>query len=211
MHRIPWGVKLVMNNKYAAAVEIFRKNNGILRRSEAIRLGILEHQIYSMLTKGILVKEDRGIYRLAELEPLGNPDLIQVSLLIPKAVISLISALYFHRLTSQMPYEVFISLPRNVAKPRVSYPPLSVVWQAEKPFQAGIQTHILDGVSVKIYNPEKTITDCFKFRAKVGTEVAIEALKDYMRLPQPKISRLLEYARINRVENLIKPYLETLI
>lgn len=200
-----------MNDKFATAIEIFKKNNGVLRRSEAIRQGIPEYLIYAMLTEGVLVKVDRGIYRLAELEPLGNPDFVQVSLLAPKAVICLVSALYFHRLTSQMPYEVFISLPRNVAKPRMDYPPLVVVWQSEKPFKTGIETHILDGVAVKIYNREKTITDCFKFRTKVGIEVAIEALKDYMRQPQPKIGRLIEYARINRVENLIKLHLETLI
>jgi len=111
-----------MNNGYAQYKEIFKQNKGILRASKAIRLGIPEYIIYEMTKNGDLVREARGLYRLTEIGPLGNPDLIQVALLIPKSVIFLISALYFHRLTTQIPHRVYIALPREVKPPKIDYP-----------------------------------------------------------------------------------------
>ena len=201
----------MVNSKYEKYIEIFRKNNGILRIYRAMSIGIPEHIIYAMERNGDLTKEARGLYRLTERGPLGNPDLVQVSVLVPKSVVFLISSLYVHRLTTQIPKQVYIALPQGVKVRNLDYPPLKVFHLSEKPYITGIEEHNMDGISVRIYNKEKTVTDCFKYRNKIGVEVAIEALKDYMSQPSPNVTLLLEYAKINRVEKLIKPYIETLL
>jgi predicted transcriptional regulator of viral defense system len=199
------------NDRSAKYKEIFRANNGILRMSAAIKFGIPRHVIYEMARSGELIKESRGLYRLAETEPLGNPDIVQVSLLIPKGVLFLISALYFHELTTQIPHQVYVALPQSVKKSRINYPPIKYFYLSDKQYLAGITEYTVDGVVVRIYDKEKTITDCFKYRKQIGSDVALEALKDYMRQPSPNIQLLMKYARINRVEKLIRPYVETLL
>jgi predicted transcriptional regulator of viral defense system len=192
--------------------EIFREAGGILKRSQAQGLGVDYRTLSRMMEAGLLVREGRGIYRLADLPPLGNPDLVQVALRVPKAVICLISALHFHNLTTQLPYRITIALPRtNKSAPRFEYPPLEVVWLSDKSYHAGIESHMLDGVPVRIYGREKTVADCFKFRRKIGRDVALEALKDYLRNPDRDLDALLRYARIDRVEKLMRPYIEAAI
>jgi len=197
--------------KYTTYKKVFEKHNGLLRVSEAIRLGVPEHIVYEMVQKGELIKEVRGVYRLTDSDPLGNPDLVQVSLLVPKGVICLISALYFYELTTQIPHSIYVALPQNAGRPRVKYPPLEVFWVTNSLHMVGVDVHVLDGVKVKIYNREKTVADCFKFRKRVGEDVALEALKDYISQPKLDVHKLLEYAKINRVEKLMIPYLKSLL
>ena len=201
-----------MKNKgYEHYKEIFRQNNGVLRNSVAIKLGIPKHIIYEMIHIGELVKEARGLYRLAEIEPLGNPDLVQISLLMSKSIIFLTSALYFHNLTTQIPHQVYIALPRGVKERKIDYPPLRVFHLSPKIFLAGVEAHNIDGIKVRIYGKEKTVSDCFKYREVIGKNIALEALKDYINQSSPNIPLLIEYARINRVEKLINPYIESLL
>jgi predicted transcriptional regulator of viral defense system len=200
-----------MDKKYATYKKVFEKHNGTLRVSQAVRLGVPEHIVYEMIEQGELVKEARGIYRLSDSDPLSNPDLVQVSLLVPKAVICLISALYFYELTTQIPHSIYIALPQNTGKPRLKYPPLEVFWVTNSLHSIGVETHVLDGVKVKIYNREKTVADCFKFRKRIGEEIALEALKDYVKQPKLDVHKLLQYAKINRVEKRIMPYLKSLL
>jgi predicted transcriptional regulator of viral defense system len=188
--------------------KIFRENHGILRTGKAKKLGIHEPILIQMCNEGLLVKESRGLYRLAELPPLSNPDLVQIAIRVPSSVICLISALNFYQLTTQIPYKIYIALPREVKAPRIEYPPLDIVYLSNKPYHAGIENHILDGVSVQIYSREKTIADCFKFRNKIGLDIALEALKDYLRQPDRDIQEVLNYASVNRVEKIIHPYLQ---
>jgi predicted transcriptional regulator of viral defense system len=191
--------------------KIFINNNGILRASTAIELGVPKHIIYEMVKTGELVREAQGIYRLSDTDPLGNPDLVQISLRVPKAVICLISALYFHELTTQIPHQVHFALPRDVKTPKIEYPPIRVFHFSAKPYHAGIVEEVLDGVKVKIYDREKTVADCFKFREKIGMDVALEALRDYLKQPRPNMSMLMKYAKVNRVEKIMRPYLEALV
>ena len=200
-----------MTEKYTAYKKVFEKHNGFLRVSEAVRLGVPEHVVYEMVQKGELIRETRGIYRLSDSDPLGNPDLVQVSLLVPKAVICLISALYFYELTTQIPHSIYVALPQNAGRPRLAYPPLEVFWVTNELHLVGVDEHVLDGVKVKIYNREKTVVDCFKFRKRIGEEIALEALKDYIRQPNLDVHKLLEYAKLNRVEKRIMPYLKSLL
>ena len=191
-------------------LEIFRANSGILKAADAIQKGIPEHVIYDLYKTGVLVREDRGLYRLAEMEAPGNSDLVQVALRIPKAVIGLVSALAFPQLTTQIPHKVYVVLPRGVKKPRITYPPIEGAWQSDEAYPVGIQEHLLDGVPVRIYSSEKTIADCFKFRGRIGQDIAIEALKSYLHQRKSSIGQLLAYARIDRMENILRPYVESL-
>jgi predicted transcriptional regulator of viral defense system len=197
-----------MKKSFENAVNIFRKHHGILRTGHAKKLGIDQPILIQMCEEGLLVKEARGLYRLAELPPLSNPDLVQVAMRVPNSVFCLISALNFHELTTQIPYRIYIALPQKTKSPRMDYPPLDIVYLSDKPYLAGIEEHIMDGVSVQIYSREKTIADCFKFRNKIGLDIALEALKDYLRQPHRDIQRILDYAKINRVEKIIRPYLQ---
>lgn len=198
----------LMKKTFENAVDIFRKHNGILRTGQAKKLGIDQPVLTQMYEDGLLVKEARGLYRLADLPPLSNPDIVQVAIRVPGSVICLISALNFHQLTTQIPYRVYIALPQKTKSPRIDYPPLDIVYLSSKPYLAGIENHILDGVSVRIYSREKTIADCFKFRNKIGLDISLEALKDYLRQPNRDIQGILDYASINRVEKIIRPYLQ---
>jgi len=176
-----------------------------------MKQGVPKHIIYSMVEEGILSREERGLYSLTGEVQLSSPDLVKISMLVPKAIICLTSALYFYHLTTQIPSAIHIALPHHIRLPKVMYPPIDVIRLSAKAYASGIDVHILDGVEIKIYSPEKTITDCFKFRSKIGNEIAIEALKDYVKEYRPKVSKIIEYAKINRVEKIMRPYLETLL
>ncbi len=193
------------------AVNIFRQNHGILRTAQALEFGIAPKTLYKMRDEGILFRESRGLYRLADMEAFDHPDLVMVSKRLPKAVICLISALAFHGMTTRIPHQVYIALPRGVKKPRLDYPPLFVVRLSQGRYSEGIETHTENGVPIHIYNREKTVSDCFAFRNRIGVDVAIEALKDLVEKPGFRVEHLLHYARVNNVEIVVRPYLETLL
>ena len=197
-----------MRQSFEKAEAIFREHNGILRTSQAKALGIDPKTIAEMREAGLVNKMSRGLYRLSEYPPLDYPDLVIVASRVPKAIICLISALAFHNLTTQVPHKVYISLPQSIRSPRIKIPELDIIWLSEESYKNGIEEHLLDGITVPIYSKAKTIADCFKFRGKVGKDIAIEALKDYVQLPGADIEELLRYARINRVEQIMQPYLE---
>lgn len=199
-----------MNNDFQSALKIFQKKHGVMRSSQAFEEGIQPRTLYQMRDSGLLVQEGRGLYRLANEQIWSDPDLAIVSLLIPKGVICLISALYFHQLTTQIPHEVYIALPKDSEKPRLKYPPTRFFWISPEPFKAGMEKHSLDNVEVKVYNVAKTITDCFKFRNKVGMDVALEALREGLRQKKCTPNEILRFARVNRVERVMLPYLEAL-
>ena len=153
----------------------------------------------------------RGVYRLADGSPLGNPDLVTVATRVPGGVICLISALAFHELTTQIPHEVHVALPRGAEEPRLDHPPIKTYRFTGEAFTEGVETHELDGVIVRIYNPEKTLADCFKFRNKVGLDTVVEAVRFYRERKRVKVDDLMRYAAICRVKKIIRPYLEALL
>jgi predicted transcriptional regulator of viral defense system len=204
-------VNMKSQDSFEKAKKTFRSSGGVLRMNEALRAGIHRRMLYSMLEAGVIEQLSRGLYRLADLPPLGNPDLVSVSLKIPNGVICLISALAYHEITTQVPHEVYVALERGTETPRLSHPPIRVFWFSGEAFTAGIETHKLDGASVRIYSPEKTISDCFKYRNKIGLDTAIEALKLYREKRRFKAEDLMQIARVCRVEKVIRPYLEALL
>jgi len=189
----------------------FRDHDGILRTSDAIRKGVHPRTLYEMRDAGVIERLSRGLYRLSDLPPLGDPDLVSVSLRVPKGVICLISALAFHDLTNQIPHEVYPGLERGMEQPRLEHPPLRIFWFTSKVFHAGIETHEVDGVQARVYSREKTLADCFKFRNRIGLDVALEALRRYQKRHGVNVDQLLHFARICRVENVMRPYLEALL
>ncbi len=193
------------------AITIFKQHGGILRTTQAIRLGVHPSVLYAMRNSGDLEQVSRGIYRLADTPPLGDPDLVIVATRVPKGVICLISALSFHELTTQIPHEIHLALPRGAEEPRLAHPPVKTYRFDKRAFREGVETHILDGVRVKIYDPEKTIADCFKFRNRIGLDTAVEAVRLYRERRRVDADRLMRYAAICRIEKVIRPYLEVLL
>jgi predicted transcriptional regulator of viral defense system len=164
-----------------------------------------------MRDAGSLEMVSRGVYRLAGSEPLGNPDLVTVATRVQDGVICLISALAFHEITTQIPHEVHVALQRGSEGPRLDYPPIKIYWFSGQAFIAGVETHELDGVDVRIYSPEKTLADCFKFRNKIGLDTAVEAVRFYRERRNVNVDALMHYAAICRVEKVIRPYLEAIL
>lgn len=188
--------------------DIFRANGGQLRMSEAIARGISRYMLYTLRDKGVIEQFSRGIYRLVDLPPIGNPDLVTVALRIPNAVICLVSALAFHEITTQIPHGVSVAIPQLARRPSLDHPPLFVHRFSGPSYKAGVDEHLIDGVPVNIYSPEKTLADCFKFRNKIGMDVVLEGLKLYKTRKPFKLTALLDYAKICRVQNVMRPYLE---
>ena len=191
-----------------AATGLFREQGGTLRTREAIALGIHPRTLYAMRDAGILEQLSRGLFRLADLPPLGHPDLVPVALRVPDGVLCLLSALSLHGLTTQIPHEVYLALPRGADRPRLDHPPLRVFWFTGRAFSEGIEVHPLDGVEVRVYGAAKSVADCFKYRNKIGIDVAVEALRLFLRRKGSKVDDLMHYARICRVERVIQPYVE---
>jgi len=195
----------------ASPEAIFRQCGGQLRMSEAIGHGISRYSLYKMRDNGILEQVSRGIYRLVDLPSITNPDLVTVSLRFPKSVICLISALSYHQITTQIPHKISVAVSRNARMPSLDSPPVHAYKFSDEAFNSGIDEHEIDGVTVQIYNPEKTLADCFKYRNKLGMDVVLEALKLYKSQKSYSLDKLLKYARICRVDKLMKPYLEAII
>ena len=194
------------------AQDIFA-HHGVLRTSQAINLGIAPPTLYKLRDRGLITEVARGIYRFTEAPALSNPDFATVALRYPQAVIALISALSRYGLTTQIPQYVYLALPQGTKRPTVDYPPLKIVWLSPGIYEAGIETIHIGPVVVNIYDREKTICDCFKFRSKVGEDVALEALKAYLDQPDSRwdLRKLMRYARLDQVEKLMTPYLKALL
>lgn len=194
------------------ARQIFAEHGGMLRTSKAIRLGIHPRTLYALRDSGELEQVARGLYRLSTAPPLSSPDLVPIAIRIPRAVVCLISALAYHGLTTQVPHAVDVALPSHAQVPKVDGVPLRVFWYPEPSFRAGAEVITVDDVSVRIFSPEKTIADCFKYRNKIGLDIAIEALRAYReRTPKPNRAALTKFAQINRIQKVMRPYLEAVL
>ena len=193
------------------ALQSLRKTGGVFRMSEALRLGIHRRDLYKLRDDGKLEMLSRGLYRLKEGPEPSLPDFIPAAKKVPQGVICLISALAFHRITTQIPHFVYLAIPRKAYKPTISYPPMRYFWYSEKLLITGVEKHQMDGFTFKIFDVEKTLIDCIKFRNKIGMDVVLEALKMYWRRGKPNINKLMAYAKLFRVENVLRPIMETII
>lgn len=201
----------MQGTRFDKAVELFRQSGGILRTAQAVRAGIHPSTLYAMRDSGVLEQLSRGVYRLADRPPLGNPDLVTVATRIPNGVICLISALSFHDLTTQIPHEVHVALVAGAEEPRLDFPPIRTYRFVGQSFSEGVETHDLDGIGVRVYCAEKTLADCFKFRNRIGLDVAVEALRFYRERKTLRADELVRYASICRVRKVMQPYLEAIL
>jgi len=195
-------------DRFDRAIGIFRKAGGVLRYSDAVRLGVHPDTLAKLLEREDLERVARGIYRLADLPPLSSPDLAAVAARVPEGVVCLISALSFHDMTTQIPHEVHLAVARESRPPRIDFPPVRVYRFSDDAFSAGVEVHKIDGFAVRIYDPEKTLVDCFKFRNSIGLDVAVEALQLYRERRKLRLKKILGYARTCRVERVMAPYLD---
>lgn len=193
------------------AVKLFRRHGGVLRMADALRAGIHRRTLYQLRDAGRIEPLSRGLYRLADAPPLGHPDLVTVALRVPRGVVCLISALAIHDLTTQVPHEVSVAVPRDSEPPRIDFPPVRVFRFSPAPFAAGVETHRLDGIPVRVYGREKTLADCFKYRTTIGLDTALEAVRRYRQQGRMNVTRLLEFAQVCRVSRVMRPYLEALL
>ena len=193
------------------AAEVFRSNGGILRTSKAIGAGIHPRTLYAMRDAGLVERLARGLYRLSGMPPLGNPDLVAVAGKVPNGVICLVSALAYHEITDEIPHEVHLALARGAEPPRMEHPPVRIFWFKGRAFSQGIEEHMVDNTRVRIYSAEKTIADCFKYRNRIGTDVAVGALRSYFSRGRPRLDEVMKFARICRVANVLRPYMEALL
>jgi predicted transcriptional regulator of viral defense system len=199
------------HKKYIRARAVLQKIGGIIRTSDAIRAGIHPRTLYAMLEAGVVERLSRGLYRLVDLPPLGNPDLVSVALRVPHGVICLVSALAYYELTTQVPHEIYLAVPRKAAAPTIDFPPARIFHFSGKSYSEGIQKEKVDDIYARIYKPAKTISDCFKYRNKIGLDVALEALKLYRESEHFSVDEVLHFARLCRVEKVMRPYLEALL
>ncbi|MCY3877510.1 MAG: hypothetical protein OXF88_24870 [Rhodobacteraceae bacterium] len=187
------------------------KVNGPMRGIELSDAGIHPETLARMLKDQTLTRVARGLYQLADAEITAPHDLAEVAKLVPKGVICLVSALQFHELTLQIPGRVWLAIGSRARKPGFDYPPTRVVRFGPRALSLGVQTHIVDGVSVPIFDPAKTVVDCFRFRQRVGLDVALEGLHNVVRSGKAKPAQIIDYAREIRIWSVLRPYLETVV
>jgi predicted transcriptional regulator of viral defense system len=193
------------------ALKIISQHNGIIRTKDAIKEGIHPRVFYKLRYQGVIEEISRGLFRISNIQEMSEPDLVTVALRFPNAVICLISALSYYNITTQISHMVYIALKKGAETPRIDYPPVSVHRFSEESLETGIIKHKIDGIKIKIYSPEKTIADCFKFRNKIGLDIALEALKLYRANYKFDLNKLIKYAKVCRVYNIMKPYLQATI
>ena len=201
-----------MDTAKEKAISTIRKQGGIIRTREAFHQGIHRRTLYGLRADGALISISRGLYQLAEMGSFpAEIDLVNVAKLAPQGVICLISALSFHGLTTQIPHEIWLAVERKARKPKVTYPPVRAIFFTGSCFQEGIEVHRIMEQEVRIYNAPKTVIDCFRWRYTVGLDVALEAARSYLKRRGGSPVKLMEYAKLCKVEKLVTPYLEAMV
>jgi predicted transcriptional regulator of viral defense system len=186
------------------------RQKGILRPKDLAALGISHNYLYWLATTGRVVRVGRGLYALPESTLGTNQSLIEVASRHPKGVICLLSALAFHGVGTQMPPAVWLALGQMDRAPTEDSTPLIIVRMASKLLEDGVDVHVIDGVPVRVTSLAKTLADCFKFRSKVGSDAAIEALRDALRRQLVSSDELYRFAVTDRVWNVMRPYAEAI-
>ncbi len=185
------------------------RRSGVIRPGDVRAKGIAPVYLTRLVRSGALVRVGRGLYSLADGAPTADRTVVEAARHVPRGIVCLLSALKLHGLTTQMPPSVWIAIDVKARRPAAAGPPLEIVRMSGAALTEGIEERALEGVRVRLYGPAKTVADCFKFRNKIGLDVAIEALRDYRRR-RGSVDELLRYAEICRVGRVIRPYLEAL-
>ncbi len=187
------------------------RRKGILRVRDLIARGIHPEYLRRLCAAGVLQRSGRGMYLLTDGDYSANVTLAGAARRVPNGVICLLSALRFHEIGTQLPHEVWMMIDRRAALPRIDYPRMRFFRASGEAFTAGVEHRRIDRAKVVVYGVAKTVADCFKYRNKIGLDVALEALRECLRNRRTSVDELWKYARICRVERVMRPYLEALV
>jgi predicted transcriptional regulator of viral defense system len=201
---------LIPKPPVSRATAVFRRAGGILHTNEAKAAGIHPRTLAALVDDGAVLKLDRGVYQLADSAP-AEPDLTIVARKVPQAVLCLVSALAHHRLTTQIPHAVDLAVPRGFKDRKLEHPPVRFYRFGDASLSAGVERIKVAGRELRVYSAAKTVADCFKFRNKIGKDIAIEALRTYLRRKDARVKDLTHFARINRVQAVMAPYVDVLL
>jgi predicted transcriptional regulator of viral defense system len=195
--------------KIEAALEFVARRGGIIRARDLREAGIPTAYLTRLCRQGRLERVSRGLYRLVGIDVTEYHDLAEAATRVPDGVVCLLSALVFHGLTDENPFEVWMAIDVKARRPKMDHPPVRFCRFSGAARTEGIESHEIEGVAVRIYGPEKTLADCLKYRNKLGVDVALKALKRYLRgRRRMRLGDLMRFARICRVEKLMRRYLE---
>jgi predicted transcriptional regulator of viral defense system len=183
----------------------------LVRPRDVEALGIARESLLRLYRRGLLVRQARGVYALPQTPVTEHHSLAMAANRVPRGVICLLSALRFHGLTTQDPHEVWIVIDLKARKPSVQSPALRVVRFSGRSLVEGVEESEIEGVRVRVYSSAKTVADCFKYRHKIGIDVAIEALRDSIRTRKTSVDEIHRYAKVCRVANVMRPYLESAV
>ncbi len=186
------------------------KKHGVQRTRDLEKLGASRQYLSNLVARGVIQRVQRGLYTLPNGDISEHRTIVEACKRVPKGVICLLSALHFHDLTTQLPSQVWIAIDVKARRPNAQSSPIKFVRFSGKALEAGVKIHRIEGVPVQVYSPAKTVADCFKYRNKFGQDVALEALRDCWRKRKTKMDELWKYAKICRVANIMRPYLESL-
>jgi predicted transcriptional regulator of viral defense system len=199
-------MQATMTNKVLNLV----RRKGVLRPRDLDAYGIPREYLARLHRRGLVFRAGRGLYVDVNADLTANHTLAEVCKRVPDGVVCLLSALQFHGFTMQMPYQAWLAISRTMREPNEPALPIRTVRMTGRSFTAGVERHNIEGVKAKIYSPAKTVVDCFKFRNKIGLDVALEALRDCLREGKCSHDELWRYAKICRQTNVMKPYLESI-
>ena len=200
-----------MGIKEAELIQFLKQKGGMASFSELDKAGFNKALIKVSLANENIKRLDRGLYSLSEGMSFSNPDLVAISIKIPKGIICLLSALVFHEATDEIPKYIDVAIPRGTHESRIKYPPVRFYRFAPNTWEAGVENHEIEGHKIKVYSLAKTIVDCFKFRNRIGIDVARDSLKIAVTEKHVKPKDIMKYAKICRVDKIIKPILETML
>ena len=200
----------MFSDTHAQRILSLARQKGLLRASDLDAIEAPRVVLTRLIEGGLLERVSRGLYRLPSSAGSEHEGLATVAAKVPQAVFCLLTALQFHELTTQLPRQVWIAMPRGSHLPRLDYPPIKMVQMTGAVYTAGIEEHLRDGVTLRVYSAAKTVADCFKHRNKIGLEVALEALKDARAKRMASADDLWRYAKVCRVANVMRPYLEAI-
>ena len=199
-----------MNSQKERAAALL-KACGPMRGVELSDAGIHQETLARMLREQTLTRVSRGLYQLADAEVSASHDLAEVAKLVPKGVICLVSALQFHDLTLQIPGQIWLAIGSKARKPKIDYPPIRIVRFGPRALSLGVQYHTVDGATVPIFDPAKTVVDCFRYRQHVGLDVALEGLHNVVKSGKTKPAQVVQYVRETRIWSVLRPYLEAVV
>jgi predicted transcriptional regulator of viral defense system len=200
-----------MSTTKAASLKALTATRSTFRAMDAVQAGTPRAILSRLVREGELTRLGRGVYAWVDRASTEHDSLIEVGVRTPHAVFCLLTALQFHHLTTQSPTEIWLALPNKARIPKIDYPPIRVVRYSGASLTEGVEMHQVQGQTIRVYCAAKTVADCFKFRNKIGVDIAIEALREAWQQQKVTMTELYHYGKICRVEKIMRPYLEFLV